>query len=235
MLGLTQQKRSQWFTEPLAPGFRCPAVLGEEPASPPDDHWWSAGLACAWPVRFAGCRESPVADLGASPWAGAGLCRQAVCRFAALHAGGVRRHAGLPAARGLQDATTGQRWTSAASRPVRRSSSASSADLSLTCDVPAVDLPCTSRDGADYGARSKAADRPDDQGCARRRVRLRRDCYSMWCFPTGDTAALAAAHRRFAMVRGMAAIPSARGPGRRSTARPRTRAGCLRPAGRRTA
>jgi hypothetical protein len=38
------------YTEPLVPGFRWPAVLGEEPVRFPEDHWWIDRLAHAWPT-----------------------------------------------------------------------------------------------------------------------------------------------------------------------------------------
>src|ERR1035441_10045784 len=49
VLGSNPGRLGQRFTEPLAPGFRWPAVLGEEPAMSPDDDWWSDSKASARP------------------------------------------------------------------------------------------------------------------------------------------------------------------------------------------
>src|ERR1039457_99099 len=65
----TESGRSKRFPEPLAPGFRRPTVLGEEPARRPEDHWWSDVVAPAWLKESAGSRENP-ADIGVAPWTG---------------------------------------------------------------------------------------------------------------------------------------------------------------------
>ena len=44
-----------------------PAVLGEEPARLPEDHWRIEGLAHAWPAGSPGSREN-AADIGVSLW-----------------------------------------------------------------------------------------------------------------------------------------------------------------------
>jgi hypothetical protein len=77
----------------IAPGFRWPAVLGEESARSADDHWWSDSPAHAWPTRSADSRENPVADIGVSPWAGRNGAASGVALYLRYHAGGVRRQA----------------------------------------------------------------------------------------------------------------------------------------------
>ena len=62
----TESGRSQRFTEPLAPGFRWPPVLGEEPARLPDDHWWAEGPGPTHgPRDFTSSRDN-LADTGAT-------------------------------------------------------------------------------------------------------------------------------------------------------------------------
>jgi hypothetical protein len=151
------RRRSKRFTEPLAPGFRRPTVLGEEPARPPDDHWWSDSPALAWPTRSAGSRENPVAGYRgvALDWGGT-VPPGGVALHLRYHAGGVRRQA-APA--GPRVVCRMQRPATDEPRPPAGRCGAAaapvSADLSLTCDVPAVDLSRTSRDGTDDGERSK--------------------------------------------------------------------------------
>src|ERR1017187_7142763 len=121
--------------------FDDPLSSVKSPPGPPDDHWWSGGPAHAWPTRSAGSRENPVADIGVSPWTGAELCRQAVWLLhLRYHAGGVRRQA-APA--GPSVVCRMQRPATDEPRPPAGRCGAAaapvSADLSLTCDVPAVD------------------------------------------------------------------------------------------------
>src|SRR5450755_1414408 len=82
--------RRRRFTEPLVPGFRRPAVLGEEPVGLPEDHWWVEGLAHASPMGSTGSREN-AADIR--------------CRFGLTTPG----QKAVPAwsAHELQNATTG--------------------------------------------------------------------------------------------------------------------------------
>ena len=137
----TESGQEERFTEPLAPGCRWPSVLGEEPARPPA----IPGGRPVWPThgpRSAGSRENP-ADIGVLPWAGAELCRLAVRRLICASTPGSRPR--LP----------GPRMICRMQRPAtdepapswRCSASFRSADLLLTCEVPAVDLSCISRDG----------------------------------------------------------------------------------------
>src|ERR1039457_6338388 len=120
-------------TEPPAPLFRWPAVLGEEPVRLAEDHWRVQGLAPAWPMGSPGSREN-AADIGYR----FGLTRRAagraclVCGWAAECNDQPRINL-LPAGR---------------CAPV-------SAGLLLIWHVPAVDLSCPSRDGTDDGERSK--------------------------------------------------------------------------------
>src|SRR5437868_13571137 len=63
------RRQTQWFTGPLAPGFRWLAVLREEPVTSPEDHCGPA----VWPTR--GPRDPRAvartpADIGVLPWTG---------------------------------------------------------------------------------------------------------------------------------------------------------------------
>jgi hypothetical protein len=132
------------LTEPLVPGFRWPAVLGEEPARLPEDHWWVESLAHAWPAGSTGSHEN-AADIGVSLWTD--------------HAGSRPLLPGLRMGCRMQRPATDKPASSWPGAPV-------SFGLLLTWDVPAVDLLCTSRDGTDDGEQSKRTcylRNPDDQ------------------------------------------------------------------------
>ena len=86
------------------PDGRWPTVLGEQPARPPDDHWWSDGLPHAWLTGPADSRVNP-AGIGVPPWTGE-LCRLAPWRFMCATTPGLQAAPARPA-HGLQNATTG--------------------------------------------------------------------------------------------------------------------------------
>ena len=135
----TESGRSQRFTEPLAPpDLRWPAVLGAGPARP-GRSLVVDGLAHPQPTGSGGSRGDP-ADLGVSPWTVAELRCLAPWRFIALPRPAAGPWAGPRMAGRVQRPATDEPAPSPA---------LVSADLSLTCHVPAVDLSCTSRDGTD--------------------------------------------------------------------------------------
>jgi hypothetical protein len=77
------RRRKKRFTGPLAPGFRWPTVLGEKPARPWDDHWWSTCSGPRMAHEIRGQSREP-ADFGVSLWTGANLCRLMSTRSASF-------------------------------------------------------------------------------------------------------------------------------------------------------
>jgi hypothetical protein len=123
-----------------------PASSVKSPPGPRDDRWWST----VWPMHgppdprtVARTLLIPGYRLGLERK----LCRLALWRFICVTTPGSRpRLAGPPWPAACNDRPRMNQLTVARARAAQVS-----VDLLLTCDVPAVDLSCTSRDGTDAG------------------------------------------------------------------------------------